>query len=100
MMERVSVSVAPDLVDAYPARRPARVTLTLEDGRRFEHFQPTRKGDPHLPLSDAELEAKFHELAGPVMAGDPGQLLDALWTGHAIPREIALAKTPDRPHRV
>ncbi len=65
LMERVTVGIAPDLVDAYPARRPARVTVTLRDGRVLERFQPTRKGDPDLPLSDAELSAKFLELAPP-----------------------------------
>ncbi len=90
LMDRVSVSVAPDLADAYPARRPARVTVTLQDGRVFEHFQPTRKGDPDLPLSDAELSAKFRELAVPAMLGDADRLLQALWTGDAIPGAIAL----------
>lgn len=90
LMDRVSVSLAPDLADAYPNRRPARVTVALHDGRRFEHLQPTRKGDPDDPLTDGELSDKFHELAGPAMAGDPGQLLDALWTGNGIPGPIPL----------
>ncbi|GAC1338371.1 MAG: MmgE/PrpD family protein [Acetobacteraceae bacterium] len=94
LMDRVTVSLAPDLASAYPARRPARVTVTLADGRRFEHFQPTRKGDPDLPLSDAELSAKFLELAGPAMDGDPHALLDLLWTGQALPGAIPLS----RPH--
>lgn len=92
-MTRVTVGVAPDLVDAYPRRRPARVTVTLHDGRVLEHFQPTRKGDPDLPLSDAELSAKFLELAGPAMADDPRPLLHALWTGMAVPGAIALRPT-------
>ncbi len=89
-MARVSVSAAPDLADAYPARRPARVTLTLRDGRVLEHFQPTRKGDPDLPLSDPELDAKFLELAGPAMRDDPANLLAALRTGDALPGAIPL----------
>lgn len=90
LMDRVSVSLAPDLADAYPGRRPARVTVTLNDGRVFEHFQPTRKGDPDDPLTDGELSAKFHELAGPAMAADPAQLLEALWTGRDVPGPIPL----------
>ncbi|RYI91594.1 MAG: MmgE/PrpD family protein, partial [Acetobacteraceae bacterium] len=38
LMERVSVSLAPDLADAYPRRRPARVTVSLRYGRVLEHF--------------------------------------------------------------
>ncbi len=90
LMARVRVRLAPDLADAYPARRPARVVVRLRDGRAFEHFQPTRKGDPDLPLSDEELGAKFLELAGPAMAGDPEALLAALWSGAAVPGAIEL----------
>jgi hypothetical protein len=45
------------------------------------HFQPTRKGDPEMPLSDDEVNGKFLELAIPVI-GDVAsrQLLDALWS--------------------
>ena len=90
LMERVTVSVAPDLVDAYPGRRAARVTVGLHDGRVLEWFQPTRKGDPDLPLSDLELSAKFHELVSPAMVGDPGGLLEGLWSGGALPGGVGL----------
>jgi hypothetical protein len=50
-------------------------------GRRFTHFQPDRKGDPELPLSDAELGNKLIELASPVIgAASARALLDELWT--------------------
>ena len=68
-------------IDAeFPHKRMARITLETNDGRVFEHFQPTRKGDPELPLSDEDISAKYRELAGPVM-GDGGEaLLEALWS--------------------
>ena len=90
LMERVTVSLAPDLATAYPARRPARVTVWLRDRRVLELFQPTRKGDPDMPLSDDELGAKFRELAGPVMLGDAAALLDQLWTGSQVPGLVPL----------
>lgn len=93
LMDRVSVSLAPDLADAYPRRRPARVTVSLRDGRVLERFQPTRKGDPDDPLSDDELSAKFLELAGPAMAGDPARLLHLLWTADDVPGAIPLRIT-------
>ena len=65
--------------------------MTLRDGRVLEHFQPTRKGDPDLPLSDADLSAKFRELADPVIgAAAAGRLLDALWRGMALPGPVSL----------
>ena len=57
-------------VHAGPGRRAARVTITLRDGRVLTHLQPDRKGDPELPLSDADLEGKLLELAAPVI-GEP-----------------------------
>ena len=47
----------------------------------LEHFQPHRVGDPDLPLSDEQLDAKFNELAIPVI-GEAGAatLLAKLWS--------------------
>lgn len=63
VMPRVSILVDPEIAAAYPRRRMARLRVELTDGRALEHFQETRKGDPDDPLSDAELIAKFDELA-------------------------------------
>jgi 2-methylcitrate dehydratase PrpD len=80
-MPRVTVAIDPACEAAFPGQRSARVRITLDDGRVLEKFQPTRKGDPDAPLSDAELSAKFIELAGAGQAG----LLDTLWRGAALP---------------
>jgi hypothetical protein len=43
-------------------------------------LQPARKGDPEAPLSDRELEAKFLELASPVLGDARARaLLGRLW---------------------
>ncbi|WP_270938371.1 MmgE/PrpD family protein [Falsiroseomonas oryzae] len=91
LMPRIAVSLDPELADAYPQRRAARVRVTLRDGRALERFQPTRKGDPDLPLSDDDLSAKFLELAGPVTGGAAARdLLDRLWHGAALPGPVRL----------
>ncbi|MDX2158051.1 MAG: MmgE/PrpD family protein [Hyphomicrobiaceae bacterium] len=52
--------VAVDALTAqYPAKFPARVTVTLKDGRNFTSQRDYPKGDPQEPLSPAEIEAKF-----------------------------------------
>jgi 2-methylcitrate dehydratase PrpD len=89
IMPRVTVELDPELADAYPARRAARVRLTLKNGRVLERFQPTRKGDPDTPLSDADLSAKFEELVAPVLGTGPASaLLEALWHGDAVPSAL------------
>ena len=80
LMRRVELTLDPAVDAAFPAQRSARIAIEARDGRRGEHFQPTRKGDPDLPLSDAELEAKYLELAGPVIGDDKARsLLARLW---------------------
>ena len=54
--------------------------IELNDGRKFVHFQPYRKGDPELPLTDEELNGKFTELAEPVLGKvAAAALLKQLW---------------------
>ncbi|WP_431284749.1 MmgE/PrpD family protein [Humitalea sp. 24SJ18S-53] len=90
-MPRVSVVLDPEAEAAFPGRRSATVTITLADGRVLKHFQPTRIGDPDAPLSDAQLGQKFMELTVPVIGQGPADaLLHNLWTGRAVPGEIAM----------
>jgi 2-methylcitrate dehydratase PrpD len=81
LMRRVEVAVDPQLDGAFPGQRAARVAIEARDGRREEFLQPTRIGDPDAPLSDAQLEAKYLELAGPVLGEAASRArLAALWT--------------------
>ncbi|MGK7868154.1 MmgE/PrpD family protein [Falsiroseomonas sp. E2-1-a20] len=86
VMPKVTVSLDPALAQDYPARRAARLRVELADGGVLEHYQPTRKGDPDAPLTDAELAAKFRELAEPVL-GKPeaAALLVLLREGSTLP---------------
>ena len=79
LMKRISVRLDPELDAAFPGKRAARVAITAR-GRREEYLQPTRKGDPDMPLTDAEVDAKFLELASPVLGEAPAKtLLQRLW---------------------
>ena len=80
LMQKIECVADPELSKAFPRQRAARVEIETTDGRRLEHFQPTRKGDPEMPLTDEELNDKFQELAAPVL-GEPGAraLLAELW---------------------
>jgi 2-methylcitrate dehydratase PrpD len=91
VMPKVSVSLDPELAADYPGRRAAKVTIGLRDGRELFRYQPTRKGDPDAPLSDAELSEKFRELAVPVIGAAAAEaLLQSLWTGDALPGAVPL----------
>jgi 2-methylcitrate dehydratase PrpD len=80
LMKKMTVALDPELDAAFPGQRAARVSIQLADGRSEAFLQPTRKGDPDLPLSDKELEEKFLELAVPVLGdGAARKLLERLW---------------------
>ncbi|MDR3455330.1 MAG: MmgE/PrpD family protein [Rhodoferax sp.] len=80
LMQRISVSVDPEIDAAFPGRRAARIDIETRDGRRLTHLQPNRKGDPEQPLTDLELEDKLIELASPVIGiGKARALLARLW---------------------
>jgi len=86
LMPRVSVSLDPGLAQAYPRQRAANLTVTLRDNRTLTRHQPTRKGDPDMPLSDSELSDKFSELAAPILGNVPASaLLERLWQGQTLP---------------
>jgi 2-methylcitrate dehydratase PrpD len=88
LMRHIELIVDPELDATFPAQRAARVAIETRDGRRLEHLQPTRKGDPDAPLSDAELEHKYLELASPVIGEERSRaLLARLWQ---LEREVAL----------
>ena len=80
LMQRIECVADAELSRAFPRQRAARVEIELADGRQLAHFQPTRKGDPEMPLTDGELNEKYLELAAPVI-GDPAAraLLERLW---------------------
>jgi len=89
LMERIDAAVDPALDAAFPGQRAARVVIHTRDGRRLEHLQPNRKGDPEQALTDGELEGKFLELASPVIgSGRARALLAQIWaldTSAALP---------------
>ena len=80
LMSRVEV-VRDDELDAlFPQQRAAHVTIRCRGGALLEYYQPTRKGDPDDPLSDAELEEKYRELTSPVVGSAAADsLLEQIW---------------------
>ncbi len=80
MMKKIVCVADPVFSKGYPGQRASQVDIETTDGRKLSHFQPYRKGDPELPLTDDELNAKFMELAEPVLGGAGAtRLLEQLW---------------------
>lgn len=97
LMARVSVHVDAACAAAFPAQRSARVEVRLTDGRVLARHQTTRKGDPDAPLSDADLSAKFLELAADAVGtAEARALLERLWRGGALPGVVRLRTSAAR----
>jgi 2-methylcitrate dehydratase PrpD len=70
---RARVSMAPwSPLPAPPHDRPARVTVTLEDGRRLTAESLSAPGNPDRPIGAAALTAKIAAAAAGVLPGLPG----------------------------
>jgi 2-methylcitrate dehydratase PrpD len=86
LVRKVSLREDPGFTREFPGKRAAHVAIALRDGRRVEHLSPYRKGDPEAPLSDADIEAKFEELAAPVIGeARCRELLAKLWKLETLP---------------
>src|SRR3954463_10819133 len=67
LRRRVQISENPEMSALTPRLRPARVTVTLSDGRQATHSRDSHRGDFNEKFSEAEIRAKFRELAGTVL---------------------------------
>jgi 2-methylcitrate dehydratase PrpD len=67
LRRRVHVVEDPAMSAVAPRLRPARVTVTLRDGRRAAHACDSHRGDFERPFAEAEIREKFRELAGVVL---------------------------------
>jgi 2-methylcitrate dehydratase PrpD len=63
LRRRITVREDPALTAKVPGRRPARVTVELRSGRTVSRLSELPRGEPENPLTPAELEAKFLDLA-------------------------------------
>lgn len=85
LAERVEVYVDGEAQDAYPRERAVALELTTTSGTALRARVNHPLGEPANPLSDADIEAKFRDLAGPVLA--PGKVEEALeqaWRGNDL----------------
>jgi 2-methylcitrate dehydratase PrpD len=70
LRHRMHIAEDPAMSARVPRLRPARVTVTLTDGRSATHSRDSHRGDFSDPFSEAELRDKFRELAGVVLSAE------------------------------
>jgi 2-methylcitrate dehydratase PrpD len=96
LMSAVVLKRDPDLDRVYPDKWPAVVTLETRGGGRHEARVDVPKGDPENPMSHAELIAKFHTLAGRLLAeGSRSLLVERCLNLHKVENVRQLLKGMD-----
>jgi 2-methylcitrate dehydratase PrpD len=63
LMGRIRVEVDTVLDLAYPRERASSVSIGMRDGSRYDGYISNARGEPETPLAQAEIEAKFMNLA-------------------------------------
>ena len=80
LMERIAVVRNAELTQGYPAGIPNRLEVTLRSGEPLVHQVTFPRGHARNPMTDSEVETKFHSLADPVIpAARISEALDRLW---------------------
>jgi 2-methylcitrate dehydratase PrpD len=70
LRHRVHLTEDPAMSAVAPKLRPARVTVTLLDGRQATRSVQSHRGDFNQPFAESEIRTKFQELAGEVITPD------------------------------
>jgi 2-methylcitrate dehydratase len=63
LVARVRVHRDPDCERRYPGSTPNRLAITLDDGRQLVREVEFPRGHARNPMTDAEVENKFHHAA-------------------------------------
>ncbi|APH74222.1 MmgE/PrpD family protein [Aquibium oceanicum] len=95
LANRFKVVVDPELDAGGPHEmRAVRVTVTMKSGQEYHQEQTYRSGHWRNPISDADLSAKFKNLAGRVLKEDAVESINAMVQG----LETAAEPAPELGH--
>lgn len=102
LAQKIHVVHDPALDAGYPAGRPARVTVTLNDGTQYVESADYPRGDHTNPMSREEKRAKAHRLLSvrfsKANVDTVLQSLDSYCAGGTIGDVTAALRTPAKPN--
>lgn len=80
LVAKIKVLRDASLTARYPRGIPNRLVVTLNDGRKLTAENEFPRGHDQNPMSDQEVEAKFHRMAeGRLNAAQQRRVLDLCW---------------------
>jgi len=68
----ITAAADPDLSDAF-GESPAKVRITLKGGQTFEQRRDYATGSQKVPMTPAQIEAKFTDCAAQIMSAEAGR---------------------------
>jgi 2-methylcitrate dehydratase PrpD len=81
------------VVDAAIAEDQVRITIIMKDQRRLEKFIEHCAGSTRNPMTNAQLEAKFHGLTEGILTADRSrQLMEMCWKIESLPEAAQVAR--------
>lgn len=91
---RITVKTDEGFQQAFPRKRPSRVTLVLRDGRTLSALRELRRGDPEEPYDWAGMQARMRAFAPTMDDAAAARIAD--WCGrYADPAHDAAAGAPE-----
>jgi 2-methylcitrate dehydratase len=90
LMNRIRVAENGEFTRRFPGELVSQIDVTTRSGQRFTERAEYPKGHARNPMTDADVETKFRELAGDVLG--PARVsaaLQALWRLEEAPRITA-----------
>lgn len=80
LMDRIHIRENDEFTKSYPASIEGRIEVHTRQGERLTEAGSYPLGHPRNPMSDQQIEAKYHKLCEGVMPAAPARaLLEALW---------------------
>jgi 2-methylcitrate dehydratase len=100
-MSRIRVAESPELTRRFPQELSSRIEVTTRSGQRFTERAEYPKGHAHNPMTDADVESKFRDLAGDALGAERASAaLQTLWHLDEAGRAGVVLDTLTLPPRV
>jgi 2-methylcitrate dehydratase len=91
LMNRIRVAEDPELTRRFPGELGSCIEVTTRSGRRFTERAAYPKGHSQNPMTDADVETKFRDLAEDVLGKTRAAgALETLWRLDEVPRMSAV----------
>jgi 2-methylcitrate dehydratase len=87
LMNKIRVAESPDFTRRFPQELRSQIDVTARSGQRFTERAEYPKGHARNPMTDADVETKFRDLAGDALgAPRANAALQTLWRLEEAPR--------------